>query len=148
MIAASVSIARTADAGGPSPLVIAHNGATFRVAEGGIGRPAKTWRFVDMPDADGIHGTEHVAASLEESSLPLKVLVTAGSSSALEDALDELEEALAQFSYEVTVTIGGVSRVWIGSPANTVASLDSGEAAAHISTVSVTIPVHPIPGGA
>lgn len=142
--AASVSIARATGFGGPTPLVIADNGTTFRVAEDGIGRPGKTWRFGDMPNADGIHGTEHVWASLEESSLPLKVLVSAATASALEDALDELELALSQFDYETTVTIAGQARVWSCSPGSSQASLDSGEAAAHISEVTITIPVYPV----
>lgn len=145
MIAASVSISRSADFGGPTPLVIAHNGTTFRITEDGIGRPARKWRFSNMPDSDSVHGTEHTSASLDESDLPLRVLVKSTTTSGLEAALDELELALSQFDYEVTVTIDGVSRVWGASPADSAASLDSGQAFAHLSTVTVTIPVYPIP---
>lgn len=140
----SVSIARTSLS--LSPLVLADDGTTYRITEDGIGRPGRTWRLGQMPDSADTHGTEYISAALEQTNLPLKVLVQAASSAALEAALDDLEDALGQFAYETTVTIDGAARTWTCGPASSQASIDSGQVAAHLSEVTITIPVYPIAG--
>lgn len=142
-----MSIARSTAAGGPTPLVIADDGTTYQLAEDGLGRPARSWRVSKAPDSPDIHGSEAIGAALEESELPVRLIVKAASTSALNTALDALELALSQFAYDVTVTIDGQARVWSCGPADSQASLDSGQASAHLSNVSVAFPVYPIAGG-
>lgn len=100
-----------------------------------------------MPDSDAVHGTEFTAAAKEQSSLPLEVRVQGSSAGDLASACDALEAALSQFTYETTVTVDAVGRVWTCAPASWSTGLVlSDESAAFFTVYSVTIPVYPIPG--
>lgn len=146
MSTATVSIDRSALS--LSPLVIADDGATYRLTERGLGRPGVTWRMGAMPDSADVHGTEYISAAKEQSSLPLEVAVTASTTSALSAAVVALEAAVSQFSYDVTVTVDGVGRTWSCGPASYASAngaFDAGMVAAHFDVLSITIPVYPIP---
>jgi hypothetical protein len=146
-VSVSVSVDRSALS--LTALVFNADGPTYRITEQGLGRPGITWRRTAAPDSVNVHGTEYVAASKEQSSLPLEVGVYAGTTADLDAACVALEDALSQFAYDVTVTEDGVVKVWSAGPADMASGLvDSGEVASHIRTYTITIPVYPIPGSA
>ena len=129
-----------------SALAITDDGSTYQIGLDGLGRPGRVWRFTDMPPSSDAHGTEHVAAVLEETTLPLEVIVKAASSSALNTAVDALFAALSQFAYDVTVTVDGVAKTWSAAPAAVApkAAIGPGQVAQFFEVFTVTIPVYPI----
>jgi hypothetical protein len=129
-----------------SALAATNDGATYQIAQDGLGDPGITWRKSTMPDSDDIHGSEYVAAAKEQTSIPLEVIVKAASSSALKTARDALFAALSQFTYTVTVTVDGVSDVWTAGPADWARStaVQPGQVAQFFTVLTITIPVYPI----
>jgi len=112
-------------------------------------RPAVTWRKTAAPNSVDVHGTEFIAAVKENTDYPFRVMVQANTTADLDAAIDELDEALSQFAYPVTVDLGGVLKVWAASPAPWAPESDLAEAqavAAFFEVLTVTIPVYPIPG--
>lgn len=122
--------------------------ATYVLLKDGLGRPGITWRLGAMPDSADVHGTEYVSAVKEQTSLPLRVMVQAASSAALDVAVTALEDALSQFTYPVTVDVDGVARVWSGAPAawSTESGVQHAYVAGFFDVLLVTIPVYPVPG--
>lgn len=121
---------------------------TYLLQKDGLGRPATMQRLTSMPDSADVHGTEYIAAAKEESSFVLKVIVQASTSSALDTAITALQDALSQFAYDITVTVGGVAKVWHASPASW--SFGDGYVVdamvlQHFELMTFTIPVYPIP---
>lgn len=146
MIAASVTIDRSSLS--EADLTIADSG-TYCLTEKGLGRPGITWRKATAPDSADVHGSEYFAAVKEQTSLPLEVAILADSSAELEAAIDELTDALSQFTYTVTVTVGGVSKVWDAGPADWSAAsglVEFSKANRFFDVLKVTIPIYPIPG--
>lgn len=140
----SVSIDRTSLS--LSALVINdYPGAGLWLPEDALQRPAKAQRLTYAADSPFVHGSLLTSAVLLQSSLPMSVKAGAATTAALEDLMDELEAALFQFTYDVTVTVDGSPRVWRADPADIGwGTIDSGEVAARIATASVTIPVYPV----
>lgn len=121
--------------------------APYMLMVDGLGRPAITWRLTSMPDSADAHGTEYIAAVKEQSSLPLRVMVRAGTSAALNTAVTDLEDALSQFSYTVTVTVDGVAKTWSCSPAAygiDGSQVDYFKVVQHYEVLTITVPVYPI----
>lgn len=150
MSAASVALDRSGLLVPLAPLTIAHDGTVFRLGERGIGRPDVRWRFEKMPNNPHIHGEERTAASKEESSIPLEVLVAGATWDAVEASMDELDVALSQWAYVVTVTVAGRVRTWNAGPADWNVA-DSGRYDAYrvdacFEVLNISIPVYPIPG--
>lgn len=145
---ATVSISRTALA--LTALVIADDGAEpYSLTATGLGRPEITPRNTYAPDSRYINGSELVAVTREQSALPLEVLVQADSAVTLHNAIAALDDAIWQFTYTVTITVGGVAQVWTCSPGvlNTVSgTVDHGHADQHMAVVALALPCHPIPG--
>lgn len=146
-MASSVSIQRSSI--GLSPLVIATDGsAPYSITEGGLGRPAVTARTTYAGESNYVHGQTPVAVVRENSSLPLTVLIQGDSGAEVAQAAADLDEALWQFAYEVTVTEGTVTTTWLCSPASY--GIDNGIVASHnvdehYEVWAITIPVYPIP---
>lgn len=125
--------------------------ATYVLLQEGLSRPAITWRLTPAPDSADVHGTEYVAAAKEQTTLPLKVMIQAASSAALDAAISDLEDALSQFTYTATVVVDGVTKVWSCAPAAyspTSGLIDSNFVDGHFDVYTITIPVYPIPGSA
>lgn len=94
-----------------------------------------------------VHGSEYVGAVKEQTSLPLKVLVQAASSAALDTAVAALEAALSQFTYTATVAVDGVTKVWSCAPASYGSEsglVEHAMVSGHFDTFVVSIPVYPI----
>lgn len=119
----------------------------YWIDEDGLESPEMTWRRTYAGDSPYTHGSELVAAVKEQTSLPLGVLILADSALELQTALDDLDEAVSQFTYTTTVTVDGIARSWSCDPASwRRGRIDSGEQAAFLARVALTIPVYPIPG--
>src|SRR5690349_11923378 len=127
-------------------LVAADDGATYQIAQDGLGDPGITWRKLTMPDSNDVHGSEYVAAVKEQSSIPLTIIVKASSSAALKTARDALFDALSQFAYTVTVTVDGVAEAWAAGPADWSRSttVQPGQVAQFFTVLTITIPVYPV----
>ena len=118
----------------------------FWLPEDGLGRPGRGWRR-QYADEGLYHGSLLVGATLEQTTLPMRVNVHAASTSALEALQEELEDVLSQFTYTSTVTIDGVAKIWNSDPADIAwGDVDSGEVKAFLVQAAVTIPVYPIAG--
>ena len=138
----SVVISRT-----PSNLTIDTTPLSdFWLPENGLARPPRGWRrrYAD----DGLyHGSLLTQATLEQTTLPMRVNVHAASTAALEALQEELEDAVSQFTYTTTVTIDGVAKIWNSDPADLAwGDVDSGEVKAFLVQAALTIPVYPIAG--
>lgn len=121
--------------------------ATYLLLLEGLGRPAITWRLTAAPDSADVHGSEYVAAAKEQTTLPLKVLIQAASSAALDVAITALEDALSQFAYTATMVVDGVTKVWACGPAAyspTSGLVDSNMVDGHFDVYTITIPVYPV----
>ena len=131
-----------------SALVIDTDGFnTYYVDKDGLGHVGRTPREVFATPSPFVHGQMRTAVVLDESTLNLKVRVQAASSSALNTALAALEDALFQFSYDVTVVVDGVTKVYTASPAtlDTTDGLVAFERVmAHHEDLSIAIPVYPV----
>ncbi len=83
----------------------------------------------------------------EESTLPLVVRIQSTTASGLSTAVTALETALWQFTYTVTVAVGGVSKVWTAYPA-TIGSIDGlvtpWRVADHYEDLTISIPIYPV----
>lgn len=142
----SVSIDRTSLS--LSALVIDTDGFdTYYVDAAGLGRVGRTWRETTATSSPFVHGVLVTGSVLDDAVLPLVVRVQAASSSALDTAVTALEDALAQFSYPVTVVVDGVTKVWTARPAtiqSTDALIDFARVTNHFEDLSISIPVYPV----
>lgn len=142
----SVSIDRTSL--GKSPLVIGSNGAApYSLTDKGLGRPAVTAR-ANAVTSPWLHGESVVNVVREQSSIPVEILLQALSEATLELVRVALDEALWQFTYQVTITEGATSKTWRCSPASwgvNDGTVTSANVSGHYEVWSVTIPCYPIP---
>lgn len=121
-------------------------GSAMWLPEEGLGRPGKAWRR-KYAEEGLYHGSLLVAATLEQATIPARIYCKASTTSALEALQDELEDALAQFTYTTTVTLDGAAKAWLSDPADiSWSDVDSGEVRGHLIQAAVTIPVYPIAG--
>jgi len=106
--------------------------------------PQFSIRATYAPASAYVAGNKLLAAVLDASVLPLVVYAQAASSSALATLQAELEAAVSQFSYTVTLTVDGVARSWQADPTwPNWGDVDSGMVAAKIARASFAIPVNP-----
>lgn len=132
-----------------SPLTIGLDGSgTYSLTQVGLGRPAITPRATYFPDSRDVDGSKLQAVVREQSSLPLEVLVQGVSAAALDTAINDLDAAVWQFTYDTTVTIGGVAKVWHCTPAAwapTSGLVEHAHVEQFFEVLTLTIPVYPIP---
>lgn len=120
---------------------------TYLVDVAGLGRVGKTPREAFATPSPFVHGQLRTQVVLEESTLPLVVRVNGTSSSDLDAKVAALEDALWQFTYPVTVVVGGVTKVWSAYPA-TIQTIDGLTAFERVTNyfedLSISIPVYPV----
>jgi len=106
----SVTISRT----GADLVINDHpDDGAFWIPEDGITWPSFPMRRTYIPDSEAQGGRSHRAAVPDEGQTTLTVYVKAASLTALLAAMDELEAATSQFTYDLTVTVDGtMSRTW------------------------------------
>lgn len=116
----------------------------FHVPEDGVGAVDWDLRRGYAPDPAWRPGKTLLSYVREASSLPLVIYAHAATSAALATAKTELEAAALQWSYDVTVTVDGVTEVFHCEPAiPRWAPFDSGMVRAHMARCNLVIPVNP-----
>lgn len=145
---ATVTIDRSNMPGSLADLVIDSEGfSTYYVDKAGLGRPGVAPREAFASDSPFINGRLRTAVVKEETTLPIKVRVQAASSSALDTAVNALEDALWQFVFPITVAVDGVSKTYNAYPA-TIQSTDGLTAFERVQAfhedLSITIPIDPV----
>ena len=116
----------------------------LHIDEGGVGAVGWDFRRGYAPDPSWRGGKTLLSFVREATTLPLTIYAHAATSAALAAVKAELEAAAAQWSYDVTVTIDGVSEVFHCEPAIPQwGAADSGMVRAHLARASLVIPVNP-----
>lgn len=143
----SVSIDRSSMVGDLDPLVITNNphGTTLHLPEDFAVWPAFETRRTYAPDSGYEAGRTLLAAVQDAAELSLTVYAHGASGALLAAAKAELEAALAQWSYDLTLTVDSVAHVYhaeilLGVPWG---AIDSGMVAAHLARTSFSIPLNP-----
>lgn len=130
-----------------APLVITSNpfGAALYLPEEGLVWPVFETRRHYAPDSNHEAGRTLLAAVRGAAELPLTVYATAASGAALETAKAELEAAVAQWSYDLTLTVDSVAHTYHAEIVLDLpwGAIDSGMVAAHMARTSFSIPLNP-----
>lgn len=127
-------------------LVIDNNPHTgdFHIPEDGLERPGFSMRHTFAPDSAYFPGRTLLAAVTDASNLPVVIYAHADTSAGLEAAIAELEAALTQWDYDVTLSVDGQARTWPAMPEYPQwGPVDSGMVRAHMARASVVIPLNP-----
>lgn len=130
-----------------SPLVIT-NAPTddgLYLPEDGLVWPAFGTRYTRAPDSVFEGGSLLLAAVAEATELPLTVYAKGASGAATDAYKATFEAAVAQWSYDLTLTVDSVAHAYsaeivLGVPWGPV---DSGMVAAHMARTSFSIPLNP-----
>jgi hypothetical protein len=111
-----------------------------------VTRPGRTWRRSRVT-ADWLDGAPQVSAVLDITEVALTVAARAATAADLQALRDDLDDAVSQWSFLLSLTEDGVTRTYSADCADvTWQPYQRGMAAALVATASLTIPVHPIPG--
>lgn len=105
--------------------------------------PGFSFRYDYAPDSAHIPGSTLLSAALEASSLPLAVYARGTSAATKEAAMAELEAAVSQFAYTVTLTLDGQAHEFAADPTWPQWSWDAGMANAFMARAALVIPVNP-----
>ena len=112
--------------------------------EEGQGRPGKVWRRQTVR-SPFVHGEVLTGAVLEQASIQRDIYAMGATTAALRTTQDELEEALFQWAYDVTLTEDGETLTYACDPADVSwGEADSGMIRGHIAKATVTIPCYPV----
>lgn len=141
----SVSIDRSGLSLGPLVIGTVPHGVRWHLPEDGVTWPAFETRRTYAPDSPYASGRMLLAAVREASELPLTVYAHGASGADLEASKAELEAALAQWSYDLTLTVDSVAHLYraeivLGVPWGPV---DSGMVADRMARTSFSIPINP-----
>lgn len=144
-----ISIDRSGMAGAPAPLVLSGSDDANPLGVTNYAEPPRQARVTYYPDSRDAAGSKAQAATWQQSILAFDVMTDqAADEAASRTLLQDLQAAIGQFAYTVTVTVGNApAQVWkadMGSMAptgsRTVDDLDDADP-----EWTVTIPVYPIP---
>lgn len=140
----TISIDRTSLALGPLVLSGQDDATTLSIVE--YTEPAIEARVTWAPTSQWAHGQQATASAYEQTLLQFDVSPWATSETLSRAALAELRTALAQFSFEVTVTVGDApAETWtcnagsVGGASRTFENLKTGRP-----VHPVTIPAYPV----
>lgn len=115
-------------------------------------RPEKVARRTYMPDAAGVHGSELISASFDQSNLIATVVpFGAADEAAQQAARSELEDAITQLRFTVTTKLGGApTETWRADFGDLTLSASDGRDPDDVRksrpAYILVIPCHPIPG--
>lgn len=116
----------------------------FWIPEEGVGEPEFEPRYSYAPDSVWIPGRSLLAVVLEQGTLPLRINAKADTAVALAAKRRELEAALSQFVYPVTLDIDGATQTWSADFAwPKWASQHAADRDSFIARATVIIPVNP-----
>lgn len=143
MIDLSLSITRLSVPVPTTPLVIGNDPSGSLWLET-IGRPAFTFRKGYAPESRHTPGRVLLSAVMDQADIPCHVYARAASTAALEVIQAEVEEAVAQFLYDVTLTVDGAAKTFQAECTTPLwTEIDPGEVGAHLAHASLVIPVNP-----
>lgn len=118
------------------------NEGSLFLAEEGNEEPTFAMRRNYAPESPFIPGRVLLAAVRDSGSMPLRVYAQGNSAVEVRTAMDELEDALEQFTYTLTLTVDGVSRSWAADPEIPQwGELDSGLVTAYMRIATVAVPL-------
>ena len=127
----------------PDLVISSTPGGTFWLPEDGFARPARALRKTYAPDSAYASGRQLLAAVEDAAEVPLTIYAQASSAALLEAAVNELEEALGQWSYDLTVAVDGQARTYHAEIVRPAWFQDSGMVKAHMARATVSVPVNP-----
>lgn len=120
-------------------------GSTYILPEGGLAYPDFEARLGYLPNNDDVPGGSLRAATLDVGSLPLSIIVNGTSTADLQTKRRALEAAFSQFTYTVTISVGGQTETYNAFMAwPKWGAVDSGAAKAFLATATLTVPVNPM----
>lgn len=104
-----------------------------------------TMRRTYAPDSEVVAGKQMLAATKEQGTVGLGVLIHGADMAAAKAAMDELTDATTQFSYTLTLVVNGVTiGAYKADPeAPNWGVLDSGDVKASMVKGTITIPINP-----
>lgn len=91
-------------------------GESFWMTYNGLVRPDFDVRRVYAPNSSWVSGQKLLAAGSQASTLTLNLIINGISHADLSAKMDELEEAVFQFSYTVSMEIDGQTKTWDADP--------------------------------
>lgn len=114
------------------------------IDERGFGRPARLWTRTRV-SSPFMHGSVQTRATLEQASIPVTLYAQGATTAALDAKKAELDDALAQWIYNVTITEDGQATTYECDCADVSWNeFDSGMTRAHLAKATVTIPCYPV----
>lgn len=130
-----------------APLVITDNphGTTLHLPEDGLVWPAFGTRRTYAPDSPHEAGRVLLAAVADATEIPVTIYAHGDTTTALNAAKAELEAAVAQWSYGLTLTVDGATHIYRAEIVLDVpwGPIDSGMVRAHMARTSFSIPLNP-----
>lgn len=116
----------------------------YHIPEDGTFWPRFTTRRTYAPTSAFVPGELLMGAVQDAGEWPLTIYAHGDDAAALSAAMDALEAALTQPSFEATLNVNGVTRTWPADPEfPDWGEVDSGMARAFIARASVTLQVNP-----
>lgn len=129
------------------PLIITNNphGTALHLPEEGLAWPVFGTRKTYAPDSAYESGRSLLAAVLAATELAATIYAHGETTAAVNAAKAELEAALAQWSYALTLTVDSVAHeytaeILLGVPWG---PIDTGMVRAHMASASFSIPLNP-----
>lgn len=129
-----------------SPLVIGSNPYLddFHMAEDDATWPSFKMRRAYAPDSDFVEGKQLLTAVRDAGEIALTIYAHTSTTALLVTAMDKLEAATSQFTYDFTLTVDGVARTYVAhAELPKWGALDSGMVKAHLMKATITIPLNP-----
>jgi hypothetical protein len=120
-------------------------GDPYILPEKGLAYPDFEVRLGYLPDNPDVAGSSPNSATLGVGTLPLQIAVTGTSSADLQTKRRALEAAFGQFSYTVTIEVGGQTETYDAFMAwPKWGAVDSGDAAKFLALATLSVPVNPM----
>jgi hypothetical protein len=129
-----------------SPLIVGlfTPSATYFLPEDGITWPAFTMRRTYAPDGD-VPGKQKLAAVPDQGPCQVAVYVQSDTTANLHAAMDALDAAATQWSYDLTITDNGVARTYQADPEFPQwGQLETAMSLGVLARATITIPVNPV----
>lgn len=131
-----------------TPLIITSNpfGTALHLPEDGLVWPVFGTRYTRAPSSAYEAGNgELLAAVREATELPVNIYAHGADAAALDAAKAELEAAVAQWSYPLTLGVNGVDYAYSAELVLDVpwGPIDTGMVRAHLAAASFSIPLNP-----
>lgn len=146
-----LTITRALVEGDPGDLVIPDSCTSpgIWIAYGGVRWPTFDFRKLHAPDSNYIRGKQLLAAVRDQGELTVRFIAQHTTQTGLADLTEEMDLALGQFIYDVTLDIDGRTGTWEAEPVgiNWSEPITPGQIGAVVQVGSAAIPINPNSGG-